>query len=294
MRRADGQVVLVSGGARGMGEAHARRLIDEGASVVLGDIRTEEGQALAASLGDQARFVELDVTRRDQWAEAVEAAERTFGPVSSLVNNAGIVIIHGFETATDEEWQRVIDVNQRGVFLGIQTVIPSMRRRGGGSIVNVSSNLGMVGYVDLSAYIASKWAVRGLTKAAALELAPLGIRVNSVHPGETTTPMMTELSGSEVPDVSQIPLGRWATPEEVANLVLFLVSDESSSSLALSTSSTVATPPAEIKWPPLACSSRTMVRCEPTSGGWSRRRRIDPWRPARRLLVRLSNQHARD
>jgi 3alpha(or 20beta)-hydroxysteroid dehydrogenase len=228
MRRVEGHVVIVSGAARGMGEAHARRLIDEGASVMLGDVRTEEGQALAESLGERARFVELDVRRRDQWVAAVEAAEQTFGPVSSLINNAGIVIIHGFETATDEEWQRVIDVNQRGVFIGIQTVIPSMRRRGGGSIVNVSSNLGLVGYVELPAYIASKWAVRGLTKAAALELAPLGIRVNSVHPGETLTPMMTELGSTDVPDVSEIPLGRWAAPEEVANLVLFLVSDESS------------------------------------------------------------------
>jgi 3alpha(or 20beta)-hydroxysteroid dehydrogenase len=173
-------------------------------------------------------FLELDVTSREHWSRAVHTAEETFGGVTSLVNNAGIVILNGFESTTDDEWQRVIDVNQRGVFLGIQAVIPAMRRLGGGSIVNVSSSLGIVGYADMPAYVASKWAVRGMTKAAALELAPFGIRVNSVHPGETTTPMMTELDGEDIPDISQIPLGRWATGGEIASLVLFLISDEAS------------------------------------------------------------------
>jgi 3alpha(or 20beta)-hydroxysteroid dehydrogenase len=231
MGRVDGKVVLLSGAARGMGEAHARRLVEEGASVAIGDINAEAGERLAASLGGRAIFVQLDVTEPDQWSRAVAATETAFGDLTSLVNNAGIVHRQRFETALDEDYQRIININQRGQFLGIQAVIPSLKRVGvGAAIVNISSTGGMIGYTDNVGYVASKFAVRGMTKAAALELAQYGIRVNSVHPGETMTPMIAELVAAGKPTTNPkiIPLGRFAQPEEVANLVLFLLSDEAS------------------------------------------------------------------
>ncbi len=230
MGQLDGKVVIVSGGARGMGAAHAARMVSEGAKVVIADRRIEEGQALAASLGDNCLFVELDVRAAGQWSNAVSAAVRAFGDVTCLVNNAGILLTHRLETATENEWQQVIDTNQLGTFLGMRAVIPSMRRAGAGAVVNISSTAGIKGYTDCFAYLASKWAIRGMTKAAALELAPAGIRVNSVHPGDVLTPMITELEApaGAVPGFDEIPLARFGESQEITNLVVFLLSDQAS------------------------------------------------------------------
>lgn len=215
-----------------MGASHARCFVREGARVVLADTRVAEGQALAEELGENALFVEQDVTKASDWQRIVSEAENAFGPVNVLVNNAGIL---GAMAATadisEEDYLRVIAVNQHSVYLGMHTVIPSMLRAGGGSIVNISSIAGLVanyGFPSL-AYVASKFAVRGMTKAAAVEYGPQGIRVNSVHPGFIMTPMMVEATNEEGGDaLALIPLRRIAEPEEVSNLVLFLASDESS------------------------------------------------------------------
>lgn len=226
--RLDGKVAIVSGGARGMGEAHARLMVEEGACVLIGDVLDDEGRALARELGDAARFGKLDVRASRDWDAAVRQARNEFGEVTVLVNNAGILVTHYFGTATEEEYRRVIDINQVGVFLGINAVVPSMRRAGGGSIINISSTSGVVAYPGTVAYVASKFAVRGMTKAAALELGADGIRVNAVCPGEIETPMTTGLIGDAVTDVDRIPLGRVGRPEDVAHLVAFLASDHSS------------------------------------------------------------------
>lgn len=225
-----GKTVIISGGARGMGAAYARRIVEEKGRVVIGDILTEEGSELAESLGDTARFVRLDVTQEDDWHQAVATASKHFGLPNGLVNNAGILRHERIDTTTSEQWQQTIDVNQKGVFLGMRTVAEAMRASGGGSIVNISSTAGIVGFTDCFSYVASKWAVRGMTKAAALELAKFGIRVNSVHPGDTLTDMIAGdvASSGAVTTHDQIPLGRYAAPSEIAQLVLFLLSDESS------------------------------------------------------------------
>jgi len=225
MRRHESTVAVVTGAARGMGEAHVRRLASEGAHVLVADVLDAEGQALAADLGDAAVFQHLDVTRADQWAAAVAAADAAFGPVTALVNNAGIVHFTGLTATTEADYRQVVEVNQTGVFLGMQAVLEPMRRAGKGSIVNISSTAGMQGYSRSFAYVASKWAVRGMTKAAALELARDNIRVNSVHPGSVRTPMT---SGWDAADdaAAKIPLHRFGTVEEVAALVAYLLSDE--------------------------------------------------------------------
>ncbi|MEV6333610.1 glucose 1-dehydrogenase [Nocardia vinacea] len=225
MDRVSGKTVIVTGGARGMGAAFARRLVSEGASVVVADVLVEEGKAVAAELGDHAVFCALDVTDESAWAAVVVESERTFGPVSGLVNNAGIVHVDPIERLAEADYRKVIDVNQVGVFLGMKAVVPSMRRAGGGSIVNISSIGGIIAFSNILGYVASKWAVRGMTKAAAQEFGADGIRVNSVHPGVVATEMTADSDRSHSM-VHDQPLPRAAAPGELANLVLFLISDE--------------------------------------------------------------------
>ncbi|WP_062985584.1 glucose 1-dehydrogenase [Nocardia anaemiae] len=227
MGRVSGKTVIVTGGARGMGAAFARRLVSEGASVVVADVLVDEGKAMAAELGDQAAFCTLDVTDESAWAAVVTEAERTFGPVSGLVNNAGIVHVDPIERLAEADYRRVIDVNQVGVFLGMKAVVPSMRRAGDGSIVNISSIGGIIAFSNILGYVASKWAVRGMTKAAAQEFGADGIRVNSVHPGVVATEMTADSDRSHSMAHDQ-PLPRAAAPGELADLVLFLISDEAS------------------------------------------------------------------
>lgn len=228
MKRLDGKVVIITGGARGMGASHARLFVKEGAKVIIADILEEDGQALAKELGDHAIFVKLDVTKGENWAEVITLTENQFGPVNVLVNNAGISMNKSIEETTEEEYRRILDINQVSVFLGIKAVIPSMKKADGGSIVNISSINGLVG--GAIGYTDTKFAVRGMTKAAALGLAHYGIRVNSVHPGVIETPMIVQEDSKEAIKefAKYIPNGRVAKPEEVSNLVLYLASDESS------------------------------------------------------------------
>jgi len=228
--RAEGKVALISGGARGQGEAEARLFVAEGASVVIGDVLVDDGRSVAEDLGDACEFVELDVTDPASWDGAVATATSRFGGLDVLVNNAGIA---GFTPIIDgdvDEYRRVIDVNQLGVYLGMRSSAPAMRERGGGSIVNISSIDGLIGMPYVSAYVSSKFAVRGMTKVAALELARHGIRVNSVHPGYIDTAMVREPMGAEFADalVGDVPLRRLGTTTDIAELVLYLATDVSS------------------------------------------------------------------
>ena len=223
MGRVDGKVALISGGARGMGAAHARVLVGEGAKVVIGDILDDEGKTLADEIGDAARYVHLDVTETDEWDAAVATAVNEFGKLNVLVNNAGIVALGQIGKFDMAKWQKVIDVNLTGTFLGMQASVAAMKAAGGGSIINVSSIEGMRGAVMVHPYVASKWAVRGLSKSAALELGPDQIRVNSIHPGFIRTPMTKHFPDNML----TIPLGRPGQSEEVSTFVVFLASDES-------------------------------------------------------------------
>ena len=207
-----------------MGASHARLLVEEGARVVIGDILDDEGKALAAEIGDAARYVHLDVTQPDQWDAAVATATGEFGKLNVLVNNAGIVALGQLRNFDLGKWQKVIDVNLTGTFLGMRVAVDPMTEAGGGSIINVSSIEGLRGAPAVHPYVASKWAVRGLAKSAALELAPFNIRVNSIHPGFIRTPMTAKLPE----DMVTIPLGRPGESREVSTFVLFLASDESS------------------------------------------------------------------
>lgn len=218
----EGTVALVTGGARGMGASHVRGLVAAGATVVACDVLDDEGEALAAELGPAVTYRHLDVTSEAEWAAVVADTEANLGPIGVLVNNAGIVTFGPIAMMSSADWQRTIDINLTGVWLGIHAVVPSMRRAGGGSIVNVSSTAGLQGYANLGAYVASKWGVRGLTKTAALELAPHNIRVNSIHPGPIRTPMTAglpdDLGGRQ-------PIGRMGEPEEVTAMLMFLLRD---------------------------------------------------------------------
>ncbi|MEE4024577.1 glucose 1-dehydrogenase [Gordonia sp. PKS22-38] len=224
MGRVDGKVALISGGSRGMGAAHARMLVDEGAKVVIGDILDDEGKALADDLGAAARYVHLDVTSPDDWTSAVSAAVDDFGALNVLVNNAGIVNGAELRKFRLDKWKQILDVNLTGTFLGMQAAVDPMIAAGGGSIINVSSVEGLRGSPWAHGYVATKWGVRGLAKSAALELASHNIRVNSIHPGLIRTPMTEGLPE----DLVKIPLGRPAESDEVATFVVFLASDESS------------------------------------------------------------------
>lgn len=230
MGRLSGKVALITGAAGGQGAAAARRFVEEGARVVLADLLDSDGKSLADELGEAARYQHLDVSSEQEWTDAVRAAHDAFGKLDVLVNNAGILHFSSFEDTALADYERVVRVNQIGTFLGIKSVIPSMSD-GGGSIVNVSSVEGLGGMPGVVAYTSSKFAIRGMTKVAALELGDRGIRVNSVHPGMIDTNMVRTAAGVDVdvtPAGQKVALRRVGRPEEIANLVLFLASDESS------------------------------------------------------------------
>lgn len=231
MGRLTGKVALVTGGARGLGEATVRLFVEEGARVVFGDVLEDAGQALAKSLGASASFLRMDVREEGDWQRAIERAQQ-LGPLNVLVNNAAVVHMASLVDTTNEDYRRVFEINQFGTFLGIRSVVAPMKAAGGGSIINVSSIDGLHSSAGLSAYSSTKWAVRGLTKNAAIELGPYGIRVNSVHPGG----MYTTMGGSDRMSVEELnegtykhfPLPRVGMPEEVARVILFLATDEGS------------------------------------------------------------------
>lgn len=232
MDRLTGKVAIITGAARGMGASHARLFVEEGAKVVLTDLRVEAGKTLADELGESAIFIEHDVTSPVAWRDIVAEAIRTFGTIDILVNNAGILgPMATTVELTEDGYDNVCAINQHSVFYGMKAVLPTMVKAGRGSIVNISSIAGIAanyGFPSL-AYVASKFAVRGMTKATAMEYGRNNIRVNSVHPGFIQTPMMVEATDESGGDaLAEIPLGRIAEPKEVSNLVLFLASDESS------------------------------------------------------------------
>lgn len=226
----DNKIVLVTDGAQGMGAAHVRKLVDEGASVMISDVLVDKGEALAKELGEKVKFVELDVTKRDDWDNAIQKTEEAFGPINVLVNNAGIDIMKKFIEFTEDELQKILQVNLFSQFHGMQKILPSMQEAGGGSIINISSLEGLRGTAGNSIYNASKFAVTGLTKAVAQEYAEYNIRVNSVHPGAIKTP---GIEADDIKDVVQdyvknIPMRRIGEAEEVSNLVAYIASDMAS------------------------------------------------------------------
>ncbi|WP_411844160.1 glucose 1-dehydrogenase [Salinicoccus sp. HZC-1] len=227
MGRVEGKVVIVTGGTGGMGESHVKKLIHEGAKVVFTDLDKEAGKALQEKMGERSLFIQQDVTDSDSWNKVIAEAEHHFGPVGVLVNNAGINYSAAIEVFPEEEYDRVIEVNQKAIFLGMRAVVSSMKKAGGGSIINISSIGGIRGRLESIAYSASKFAVTGMTKVAALELGKYQIRANSIHPSLVNTGMFSESSGGNAV-ASDRPLGRVLTKEEVSNLVLHLASDESS------------------------------------------------------------------
>lgn len=228
MARLEGKVAIITGSAQGMGAAHAKKFIEEGAKVVLTDLNEEKGNAFAAELGENAIFVKQNVANEEDWKNVVAKAEEAFGPVNVLVNNAGITMAKSITDTSVEDYRKIVEINQVSVFLGIKSVVSSMEKAGQGTIVNISSLNGLVG--GAVGYTDTKFAVRGITKAAALELAPKNIRVNSVHPGVIATPMVVQEDTKAAVEAfsKMIPMGRVAEPEEVSNLVIYLASEESS------------------------------------------------------------------
>ncbi len=224
MGRLDGRVALITGGARGQGAAEAALFASEGATVVVTDVLIEEGERTAGELGGD--FYPHDVADEGAWATVVEGTLSRHGRLDVLVNNAGILLGAAMKNTSLEQWERVIAVNQTGVFLGMKAVAPAMTEQKSGSIVNISSVAGLEGLFGSMAYTASKFAVRGMTKVAAKELGPHNVRVNSIHPGLINTDMTSEFDKDRM--LRGVPLGREAAPEEVAAMALFLASDEAS------------------------------------------------------------------
>ncbi|MEO5840607.1 MAG: glucose 1-dehydrogenase [Acidimicrobiales bacterium] len=256
MGKLDGKVAIITGGARGQGEAHARLCVEEGAHVVIGDVLDDDGQTVAAELGEKARYVHLDVSRAEDWANAVAVAE-SMGSLRVLVNNAAIHWTRPIEFETADGFERIWRVNLLGAFLGIKAAIEPMRRAGGGSIINISSTAGLTGLAYHGAYGSAKWGMRGLTRTAAVELGGDGIRVNSVHPGPINTAMMSKSPGFQAADSEErfqnLPARRCGEPSEVAQLVVFLASDDSA--FITGTEHTIdggsmAGPPIAFKWDP--------------------------------------------
>lgn len=229
MSRLDGKTALITGASRGQGAATARRFVSEGAKVLLADLADEQGRALAEELGDSAVYRHLDVSSESDWADAIAAAEEIFGPPNVLVNNAGVLHFAAIADTTLADYERIVRINQIGMFLGMRAVVGSMDN--GGSIINVSSVEGLAGMPFTIAYTASKFAIRGMTKVAAMELGERGIRVNSLHPGMIDTQMVRDAAGGDV-DFShagkRVALGRVGEADEIANVTVFLASDESS------------------------------------------------------------------
>jgi NAD(P)-dependent dehydrogenase (short-subunit alcohol dehydrogenase family) len=234
MNRLNGKIAIVTGGARGQGAAESRLFAREGAKVVIGDVLDRQAHDLAAEInqatGSRAALaLHLDVSRAADWRAAVEVSEKEFGGLDILVNNAGILNFKRLEETTEEEWDAVVAVNQKGVWLGMKTAVPAMVRRGGGSIVNISSIYGLIGSAGAAAYHGTKGAVRILTKVGAAHYAADNIRVNSVHPGLIMTPMTELLTRDQFDSIAAMtPMKRAGTPEEVASVVLFLASGEAS------------------------------------------------------------------
>jgi 3alpha(or 20beta)-hydroxysteroid dehydrogenase len=231
MGRLDGKVALITGAVGGQGAVEARLFAAEGARVVLADVIDEPGRKLAAELGAVARYEHLDVASEGDWSRVMASLMAAHGRLDVLVNNAGILRTSALEHTSLDDYMAVIRVNQVGVFLGMRAAVDPMRASGGGSIINISSNAGLQGVQGVIGYVASKWAVRGMTKTAALELGRYGIRVNSVHPGAVDTPMIAIPEFDSVDRgglYRSLPIPRMARPEEIARLVLFLASDESS------------------------------------------------------------------
>lgn len=225
MARMSGRVVIVSGGARGIGAAVCRQIVREGGAVVVADRRSDESAELVSQLGERARGTELDVRSPESWEACVGFARSEFGHVDGLVNSAGVLLQRPIARCTVEDFESVMAVNALGTLLGIQSVASDLAEAESASIVNVASTAALIGYSNLAPYVASKWAVRGLTKAAALELAPQGIRVNVIHPGPTRTPMA---KGATDALTAHQPIPRFAEPSGIAEVICFLLSDAAS------------------------------------------------------------------
>lgn len=228
MGRVQDKVIIVTGGSQGIGEATVRRLAEEGAKVIVTDIAVDNGQALADELGDNVSFIEQDVSSKEGWEKVFKEVEEKYGKVDVLVNNAGIAITIDFDKISDEDYMKNININQHSVFYSMKLVKPLMDKAGGGSIVNLSSIAGIVGSERGAGYNGSKFAVRGMTKVAALDYAKDNIRVNSIHPGLIETPILSAVPPEAMEGIkASIPMGRVGDTREIANLVLFLASDES-------------------------------------------------------------------